>query len=87
MTLDNIKHLVIAVRRDINSDKIGASTELLLRIAANDFKNKLTLIPEKKAKIREIVHEVNDIHKIILRIPSHSSAIRYDQSHSCLAAC
>jgi len=87
VTLDNIKHVVIAVRRDIDSDKIGASTELLLRIAANDFKNKLTLIPEKKTKIREIVQAVNDIHKVILRISSPSLVNRYDRSHSCQPAC
>ena len=86
VTLDNIKHLVIAVRRDIDSDKIGASTELLLRIAANDFKNKLTLIPEKRTKIREIVHELNDIHKLVLRIPAHPSSNRY-RSHSSLPVC
>lgn len=71
VTLDNLKHLVTAVRSDIDSDKVGASTELLLRIAANDFKNKLTLIPEKKTKIREIVQALNDIHKFILRTHSH----------------
>jgi len=87
VTLDNIKHVVIAVRSDIDSEKIGASTELLLRIAANDFKNKLTLIPEKKTKIREIVQAVNDIHKFILRIPSHPSANRHNQSYSRQPVC
>lgn len=84
VTLDNLKHLVVAVRSDIDSDKIGASTELLLRIAANDFKNKLTLIPEKKTKIREIVQALNDIHKHVLRPPSHSPSRCHDQSHSSL---
>lgn len=87
VTLDNINHLVIAVRRDINSDKIGASTELLLRIAANDFKNKLTLIPEKKAKIREIVQALKDIHKFILYTPSHPVVNRYNQGHARLSVC
>lgn len=83
VTLDNLKHLVVAVRSDIDAGKIGASTELLLRIAANDFKNKLTLIPEKKAKIREIVQALNDIHKSILRPPPVSP----DQGTTCLPAC
>ncbi|HZV82185.1 MAG TPA: hypothetical protein VFF53_08465 [Geobacteraceae bacterium] len=87
VTLDNIKHVVAAVRSDIDSDKIGASTELLLRIAANDFRNKLKLIPEKKTTIREIVQAVNEIHKFILRTPSHPVANRSDKSHSCLSAC
>lgn len=66
VTLGNIKHLVGAIRVDIDTGKVGASTELLLRIAVNDFRKKLTQIPEKKTRIREIVQSLNDIHKRIL---------------------
>lgn len=66
--LNNLQHIVIAVKNDIDSHKVGASTELLLRIAANDFKNKLIMIPDKKAKCREIMHYLEAIHKNILGI-------------------
>lgn len=68
VTLGNIQHLVVALKADVDSDKVGASTELLLRIAANDFKNRLTQIPEKKARIKEIVQALNDIHERVLRM-------------------
>jgi len=64
--LNNLQHIVIAVRNDIDSHSVGASTELLLRIAANDFKHKLIMIPDKKAKCREIMHALKNIHKNIL---------------------
>lgn len=68
VTLGNIKHLVGAIKIDIEADKVGASTELLLRIAVNDFRQRLTQIPEKKNKIREIVQSLNDIHKRVLHV-------------------
>lgn len=82
VTLDNLKHLVVAVRSDLDAGTVGASTELLLRIAANDFKNKLTLIPEKKTRIREIVQALNDIHQCILRPSSRSPSPCCGQSPS-----
>jgi hypothetical protein len=66
VTLENLKLITVAVRDDIGSDKVGESTELLLRIAANDFKNKLDMIPEKKLLIREILHSLKEIHREIL---------------------
>jgi hypothetical protein len=47
---------------------VGASTELLLRIAANDFKNKLIKLPDKKATCREIIHALHAVHKNILQM-------------------
>lgn len=64
--LNNLQHIVVAVKNDIDFHKVGASTELLLRIAAYDFKHKLTMIPDKKAKCREIMHALKAIHKNIL---------------------
>lgn len=66
--LNNLQHIVIAVKNDFESDTVGASTELLLRIAANDFKNKLILLPDKKTKCREIIHSLNSVHKSILNM-------------------
>lgn len=64
--LNNLQHIVVAVEKDIRSGKIGACTELLLRIAANDFKDKLKNIPDKKTTCREIMHNLKSIHKDIL---------------------
>lgn len=64
--INNLQHIVIAVKKDLDSDRIGASTELLLRIAANDFKNKLIMLPDKKTRCREIVQSLKSIHKSIL---------------------
>ena len=66
VTLENLKHIVSAVKEDIKSGKAGASTELLLRIAANDFKNKLSIIPEKKALRKEIMKSLKEVHYNIL---------------------
>lgn len=66
--LNNLKHIVIAVKKDIKSDKVGASTELLLRIAANDFKDKLNNIPDKKTTCREIMQTMKIIHRDILHM-------------------
>lgn len=67
VTLENLKLITIAVKDDIESDKVGESTELLLRIAANDFKNKLNMIPEKKSLIKEIMHSLKEIHREVLQ--------------------
>ena len=66
VTLENLKHIIAAVKEDINSERTGASTELLLRIAANDFKNKLALIPEKKTLRKEIMKALEEVHRNIL---------------------
>lgn len=68
VTLENLKLITIAVKRDIEREKIGASTELLLRIAANDFKSKLNAIPEKKTLRKEIMHSLQKVHRNILRM-------------------
>lgn len=65
VTLNNLKQIVIAVKTDIDADKTGASTELLMRIAANDFRNRIGTIPEKKSKCKEILKALDDIHKNI----------------------
>lgn len=66
--LNNLKHIVKAVENDIDFDKVGASTELLVRIAANDFKHKLTMIPDKKTKCKEIMQALKVLHKNILEM-------------------
>jgi hypothetical protein len=71
--LNNLKHIVVAVKNDIKRDKVGASTELLLRITANDFKHKLTMIPDKKAKCKEIMQALKVVHKNILDMKTRLS--------------
>jgi hypothetical protein len=66
VTLENLKLIMIAVKEDIESDRVGACTEMVLRIAANEFKNKLNMIPEKKALIKEVVQHLTEIHRDIL---------------------
>ena len=68
VTLENLKLIMFAVKEDIEIDKVGASTELLLRIAANDFKNKLAQIPEKKTLRREIIKSLKEVHRDILKL-------------------
>jgi len=68
VNLDNLKRIIIAVKKDIEIEKTGASTELLLRIAANDYKNKLDLIPEKKTLRKEIVKSLKEVHRNILNL-------------------
>ena len=69
--LDNIKHITHAVRSDIESDKVGAGTELLLRVAANDFKNRLDLIPEKKAVVKVLVRMTMDLVMMCVDVNMH----------------
>jgi len=66
ITLENLKSIVFAVKTDIESKHVGASTELLLRIAANEFKNKLDNIPEEKLLKKEIIKNLKIVHKHIL---------------------
>jgi hypothetical protein len=66
VTLENLKLITVAVREYIEAGKVGATTELLLRIAANDFKNKLNMIPEKKTLTKEIMNSLKEIHREIL---------------------
>ena len=68
VTLENLKLIMFAVKEDIEIEKVGASTELLLRIAANDFKNKLAQIPEKKTLRREIIKSLKEVHRDILKL-------------------
>ena len=73
VTLRNLKHIIIAVKEDIDIEKIGASTELILRIAANDFKNKLAQIPEKKTLKNEIIKSLKEVHHDIFQIKMRDS--------------
>ena len=66
ITVKNLKQILLAVKEDIAAEKVGASAELLLRIAANDFNNKLAQIPEKKALRKTIGHQLKDLHKDLL---------------------
>lgn len=78
VTLDNLKLIIVTVSDDFRSETIGASTELLLRIAANDFKQKLAIIPEKKTLRKEIEQLLKDVHKDVVKLrvtsPSGDSA-------------
>jgi len=68
VTIANLKLIILAVKEDIEIEKVGASTELLLRIAANDFKNKLAQIPEKKTLRKEIIKSLLEVHRDILQL-------------------
>ncbi len=68
VTLENLKLITVAIKDDISSGTIGASTELLLRIAANDFKKKLALIPEKKTVRERMSKSLKEVHRNILRM-------------------
>jgi hypothetical protein len=72
VTLENLKLITIAIRADLESEKVGASTELLLRIAANDFKNKLALIPEKKTVRDGATKSLKEVHRNILRMTTEA---------------
>jgi len=73
VTLDNLKLIIGTVAEDFRNESVGASTELLLRIAANDFKQKLAIIPEKKALRKEIEQLLKDVHKDVvnLKVTAH----------------
>ena len=68
VTLDNLKLIIVTVSEDFRNESVGSSTELLLRIAANDFKQKLAVIPEKKALRKEIEQLLKDVHKDVVRL-------------------
>ena len=68
VTLENLKLIICAVKEDIEIERVGASTELLLRIAANDFKNKLAQIPEKKTLRKEIIKSLKEVHRAIFHL-------------------
>lgn len=68
VTLDNLKLIIFTVAEDFRNETVGASTELLLRIAANDFKQKLAIIPEKKTLRKEIEQLLKDVHKDVVRL-------------------
>jgi hypothetical protein len=68
VTLENLKLIILAAKEDVEKENVGASTELLLRIAANDFKNKLALIPEKKTLRKEIIRSLKEVHRNIFQL-------------------
>lgn len=68
VTLDNLKLIIVTVAEDLRNETVGACSELLLRIAANDFKQKLAIIPEKKTLRREIERLLKDVHKDVVRL-------------------
>jgi hypothetical protein len=70
VTLENLKLIVETVSADFKNKTIGSSTELLLRIAANDFKQKLAVIPEKKMLRKEIEQLLKDVHKDVVKLMS-----------------
>lgn len=68
VTLDNLKLIVETVSDDFKNGTVRASTELLLRIAANDFRQKLAIIPEKKSLRKEIEQLLKDVHKDVVNL-------------------
>ena len=72
VTLENLKLITTAIKTDIESGKVGASTELLLRIAANDFKKKLALIPEKKTVREGVAKSLKEVHRKVLRMTTEA---------------
>ena len=68
VTLDNLKLIIVTVAEDFRNKTVGSSTELLLRIAANDFKQKLAVIPEKKTLRKEIEQLLKDVHKDVVKL-------------------
>jgi hypothetical protein len=68
VTLDNLKLIVVTVSEDFRNKTVGSSTELLLRIAANDFKQKLAVISEKKTLRKEIEQLLKDVHKDVVKL-------------------
>lgn len=67
VTLENLKRITVAVRADIEAGKLGASSELLLRIAAHDFNKKLARIPEKKALRVSASKLLKEVHRDTLQ--------------------
>jgi hypothetical protein len=75
VTLENLKLIISAVKEDIEIGRVGASTELLLRIAANDFKNKLAKSPEKRTQSKEILKDLKEVHGYILNLKIHEKKL------------
>jgi len=67
VTLDNLKLIIATVTEDFRNETVGSSTELLLRIAANDFKQKLAIIPEKKTVRKQVEQLLKDVHKDVVK--------------------
>lgn len=67
VTLDNIIAITAALKEDVEKERVGACTELLLRIAAKEYKEKLDKIPEKKHLRRDITKSLQKIHRKILQ--------------------
>lgn len=68
ITLGNLRLIMAAVKEDVGTDMVGASSELLLRIAANEFRNKLVQIPEKRGLQKEIIQSLKEAHSCILKL-------------------
>lgn len=68
VVLENLKRITLAIRADIESGKLGASAELLLRIAANDFNKKLAQIPEKRSVRNSASKSLKEVHRNILKL-------------------
>jgi hypothetical protein len=75
VTLDNLKLIIATVSEDFQNETVGACTELLLRIAANDFKQKLAIIPEKKTLRKEIEQLLKDVHKEVIKFKVNAAAV------------
>lgn len=77
VTLDNLKLIIVTVAEDFRNETVGSSTELLLRIAANDFKQKLAVIPEKKTLRKQIEQLLKDVHKDVVKfkVTTHAGVL------------
>lgn len=68
ITLNNLKNIIDTVQEDIKREIFGSSIELLLRIAANDFKKRLLMIPVKRARLQNVLALLDDAHKRVFEI-------------------
>jgi hypothetical protein len=65
--LRNIKHTMLLVKKDIEDERAGACTELVLRVAAKDFKAKIERIPDERASKNLIIKNLELIHRHVLK--------------------
>lgn len=65
--LRNVKHTMLLVKKDIEDERAGACTELVLRVAAKDFKERIERIPDERVLKNLIIENLQIIHKHVLK--------------------
>ena len=63
VTLGNLINIMQTVTQDIEAGNLSECMELVLRIAANDFQEKIRSIPEKRTLKNEIIACLHEIHR------------------------